>query len=331
MRVSRSFAIIFLSVILALAQFYSCPAFASGEGTFFDSSAGAVLTAKTSEQPAAPDSRPAAVAADRLKKMVIDSVAAQSGVISGEVKKLSALLAAGMPAIAGNDPAAETLYSRSFFKEMTRLYATVMPAVMDAVPVSLEVGAAEEFYADGFFMDTDNPPELVKKYNAALARLVGTGTMPGLKYRVCALSDDGLMAFAKGGQVIVLTAGFAALPAGELTAAIAHEMAHLERRHFLMYRVIDAVNKILLPGLGGDAKLTARALEFAKLRFQRQLEYEADSLALKLLRATGFQPDNLERLLARLIGNAGAQPPRLGDDHPTMEARLKAISRHLKK
>lgn len=280
---------------------------------------------------AAPPVSAPAKAADRLKKMVETAVAGQSALIVGETKKLDALFAASLPALESGDPAAETPYSKAFFKAVTSLYAAVIPAVTSAVPVALEAEAAEEFYADGFFMDTDNPAEINRKYNAALARLVGAGARQKLQYRVCALSDDGLMAFAKGGQVIVLTSGFVSIPPGEMTAAIAHELAHLEQRHFLMYRIVDYVNKILSPSFGGDPKKVSLALGFAKLRFQRQLEYEADSLALKYLKATGFQPDNLERLLARLVGAAGAHPPRLGDDHPTLEARLKAINRHLKK
>ena len=271
-----------------------------------------------------------AKAADRLKKMVETAVEGQSALIGGEAKKLGALFAASLPALESGDPAAETPYSKAFFKGITRLYAAVVPAVMEAVPAALEAEAAEEFYADGFFMESDNPPELNRKYNAALARLAGAGSRQKLQYRVCALSDDGLMAFAKGGQVIVLTAGFAALPAGEMTAAIAHELAHLEQRHFLMYRIVDFVNKKLAPSFGDDPKRAALALNFAKLRFQRQLEYEADSLALKYLRSTGFEPGNLERLLVKMLGAASENPPRLGDDHPTIEARLKAISRHMK-
>ncbi len=317
-------------IAAAAALILVLPSFSGGYAAGLKQSQASPSAFIASPSASAP-ARPAAdKAVDRLKNKVVELVAARLAQITGETKKLGALLAAGFPAIAGNDPAAETPYSRSFFKEITKLYSSIIPVVMDAVPVSLEVEAADEFYADGFFMDTDNPPALVNKYNAALAKLIGAGSKQKLKYRVCALSDDGLMAFAKGGQTIVLSAGFAALPAGEMTAAIAHELAHLECRHFLMYRIVDSVNKILVSRLGLDEKQAALALNFAKMRFYRQLEYEADSLTLKYLRVIGFQPDNLERLLVRLLG-ASSEKPRLGDDHPTIEARLKAIGRHLKR
>lgn len=264
-------------------------------------------------------------AGDQLKLAVHKAVHAQRAQILEQGPGLNRLL---RPAAATFQGQEETPAARLFLQRLNRIYARVIAPVSRRIPSKLEIQASDDFFS-GFFMEGDNDPVKVRQFTRLVKRLGGPERGQALEYRVGVLGGGGFDAFAKGGRYVVITDGFADIPPGETAAVLAHEMAHLAQRHFLMFRIITEVNAILQPALDGDPKLTARALQYGAMRFQRQLEYEADSLALSMLRRAGYSTDNLTRMLERVLSGTAGRPGRMGDDHPTLEARLAAIRRHL--
>ena len=141
------------------------------------------------------------------------------------------------------------------------------------------------------------------------------------------MHDSCLSAFAKGGDLIILGDGFAALPAAEQAAVLAHEGAHLSLRHFSRYRIARETARHVLEAAGEqDAGRLRRVSSLVQLWHQRQCEYEADALAVQVMARAGYDIQGLRNLLERLK-TAPERKPGLQDDHPTILARLKAISR----
>ena len=123
----------------------------------------------------------------------------------------------------------------------------------------------------------------------------------------------------------------------EVAFVLAHEMAHVIRRHainrLLKQKVVSAVT-LVSPARGALA-LWIRQVGFQWLEraYSRKEEFEADELGLLLMRAAGFDSAGAIRVLQRL-GKLDRSPDPLGlgpylSTHPPIEdrvVRLRALS-----
>jgi predicted Zn-dependent protease len=114
-------------------------------------------------------------------------------------------------------------------------------------------------------------------------------------------------AFALPGNMIIVTDELVRLPASddELAAVLAHELAHLERRHGLQSLLRQSFAVLLAAGITGDASaLTTFAaaipLSLLTAGYSRDLEREADAYALELLRARGIPPRAFATVVVKL-------------------------------
>jgi beta-barrel assembly-enhancing protease len=116
----------------------------------------------------------------------------------------------------------------------------------------------------------------------------------------------------------------------EIAFVLAHEIAHIVRRHALDRIVRDSVFSLLLRRATGGRAATAwlgqvsqRILSQA---YSREQELEADALALSLIRACGGDLLAGERLLDKLARATASQSPTLSGEyfatHPPLPERL---------
>lgn len=159
-----------------------------------------------------------------------------------------------------------------------------------------------------------------------LARAGGIETSPG---QIVVWNEPMPNAFALPGEIVVVTTGLLQImdERDELRAVIAHEVAHLRRRH-VVRSVMRRMGVGLLLGLvAGDQSALSGGLRtaggLANLANSREYELEADDDAVQLLGAVGTHPEALASALEKLKRAAGAKGlPDFFSTHPDPDARI---------
>jgi predicted Zn-dependent protease len=181
--------------------------------------------------------------------------------------------------------------------------------------------------------------------NAALTRyvnLVGKAVAanadrPELPFRFAVLATDTVNAWAAPGGYVFVTQGALSRmqDEAELAAVLAHEVAHVSRRHIVRELNIrgsegspEAGLAHLLGGVGDPTRVAFnQALDKAvKLLFdagmKQEDELEADRVGTLLLAATGYDATALRTYVARLGDARGETTRKLETTHPPLEKRL---------
>jgi beta-barrel assembly-enhancing protease len=158
------------------------------------------------------------------------------------------------------------------------------------------------------------------------------------RFEMIASAADQPTAFALPGGFIFVARSLVHLfnrDRDEVAFVLAHEMAHVIRRHsidrMLKQKVISAAS-LVSPGRGAMA-LWLRQVGFQWLEraYSRDEELEADELGLLLMRAAGFDPAGSIRALQRL-GELDRSPDLLGlgpylSTHPPFADRIDRLRR----
>ena len=120
----------------------------------------------------------------------------------------------------------------------------------------------------------------------------------------------------------------------ELASVLAHEIAHVTRRHIAQRLVamygLDAIAHLALgeePGLLGTIVSTI-VQQGAMLRYTRDMEREADDFGLHYLVSAGYDPRGFIDFLERLTGRPS--PPTFLLTHPSPEERIERIERQIR-
>jgi len=143
-------------------------------------------------------------------------------------------------------------------------------------------------------------------------------------------SPFGPNAFALPGEIIVLTDELVCFVGGdeELLGVVAHEMAHLERRHAVRTLLQSTGVFVLIAVVAGDVtSITSAAGTLPALLlesgYSRGFEREADLMASRWMLAEGYGVEPMIAFLNRIqekVPDAGA--PEFLSTHPTMEHRI---------
>jgi predicted Zn-dependent protease len=156
------------------------------------------------------------------------------------------------------------------------------------------------------------------------------------RFQTTAIESDRPTAFALPGGFIFIARSLVLLSdrnRDDLAFVLAHEMAHVIRRHaierLLQQKVVNAV-ALASPSRGALASwirtVGFRGLERA---YSRDEEFEADELGVLLMRAAGFDPAGAIRMLQRLGElDRGADPLGLNrylSTHPPIDERVKRL------
>ncbi|MCS6926723.1 MAG: M48 family metalloprotease [Candidatus Binatia bacterium] len=172
-------------------------------------------------------------------------------------------------------------------------------------------------------------------------RIVSSLEQPEFAYQFFVVREPNLNAFAVPGGYIYLHSGLLLRVSSddELASVLGHEIAHVHGRHafrqqqdtkLLSYAGLAAMALALInPVLAAGASSAATATQ---LRYQRQLEEEADYRGLQYMRQAGFDPGAMPRFLQKMWQedrlHANAIPPYFRS-HPLSQERLSYIERVL--
>jgi Zn-dependent protease with chaperone function len=149
-------------------------------------------------------------------------------------------------------------------------------------------------------------------------------------YQWYVAQDANINAFAvPGGYVVVNTGLIAAADTPEEVAGVlAHEVQHVEQRHTLKNIVHSLGMRALITLALGDVAgaLGNLAGQLGELKFSRDLESEADRLALDSLRRAQISPRGMVSFFDKLARQGGS-PPTLLSTHPASDDRRAALEK----
>ena len=174
--------------------------------------------------------------------------------------------------------------------------------------------------------------------------LVGTvmtqaSTRPDLKWEFIVLDTDGVNAFAAPGGIVHITRGALGLikSEAELAGVLAHEIAHITRKH-----TANAIRKNKGVKLASDATRGSNAYiaaladaaydNIVERGFDRGDENDADQEGIRIANKAGYKPAGLATFLAKLAErNAANTASRNGlfASHPETKERLDRIGRQI--
>jgi len=182
----------------------------------------------------------------------------------------------------------------------------------------------------------------VQRYVQRLGqRLVSHLDQPEFSYQFFVVQEPSLNAFSVPGGYIYLHSGLLLRVDSddELASVLGHEIAHVQGHHalrqqqdtkLLSYASLAAMAlAIINPAMAAGASSAAAVTQ---LRYQRQLEEEADYRGLQYMRQAGFDPRGMPRFLKKMWDedrlHADASPPYFRS-HPLSQERLSYIERVL--
>jgi beta-barrel assembly-enhancing protease len=168
-------------------------------------------------------------------------------------------------------------------------------------------------------------------------------------YHVAILDTDEINAFATSGGHIFVTRGIigAADTEDGLAGIIAHEVAHIQLKHGInaikSSRKTQAmlVTNTAIAGVAGgtDVKQLTDALNDSFMEFVQTLvsngysksqEFDADTKAVALMAAAGYNPAGLAKMLMSL-GHFQKPDSGFGKTHPSPEERIANAQKSIKK
>ena len=163
-------------------------------------------------------------------------------------------------------------------------------------------------------------PAAERLLNDVLAKIAPASDVPGEPYKVTLLNSPVVNAFALPSGNIYVTRGLLALAndTAEIAAVMAHEIGHitahhasqraeLERRSFLVGRVVSEV--LDKPDEG---KQIAARFQMSLASFSRQQELEADQIGIRVIARAGFDPYAASRFLDLLGRSTSLRASLLG-------------------
>ena len=161
----------------------------------------------------------------------------------------------------------------------------------------------------------------------------------GMKLKCTVLHDNTVNAFAiPGGNVYVYSGIIDFLQSDdELAAVIAHELAHVEKRHSLKnFRTSTALTALLQKALKNKKNKdawTAVLSSLALMKFSRTQEDEADDVGQYRLAAAGFNPYGQVQVWERFLKKYGDSKglEKFLSSHPSHTARIENAKKNLAK
>lgn len=168
---------------------------------------------------------------------------------------------------------------------------------------------------------------------------------PELKYRFAVIQSKEINAYAAPGGYIFITKPAIDLmqDESELAGALAHEIAHVTRKHIVKALKIKGSESSAQSGLTrflggvGDAGRVAlsqtinKAVEILfKKGLSQEDELDADKTGTIYLATTGYDPTALRRFLRRINAVKGKKLKVISSTHPPAMIRINALAKQLR-
>lgn len=174
-----------------------------------------------------------------------------------------------------------------------------------------------------------------------LGQRLGQAADAPFPIKVRAVRAPFVNAFALPGGTILVTGELIEQARGpdELAAVLAHEIAHVERRHAMQaaWRAMGAgllLDAVVGGGSGAGQQLIVLAGGFADHRFSRALEAEADDRAIEILRAEDISTQGMADFFGRLANRGDDQRLRQAAEwfqtHPDTAGRAEKARRAIR-
>lgn len=184
---------------------------------------------------------------------------------------------------------------------------------------------------------------LLAEYIASLTyKLAVNSELTDHRLEFILIDSTQLNAFAAPGGIIGVNAGLLLYTQneGQLASILAHELAHISQRHYA--RSVEQQRNNTIPNMagllaslvimataGGEAGQAALMTNQAigvdnQLRFSRSNEQEADSIGIRTLYNSGFDPNDMAGMFEQLMRNRGMSQrlPEFMLTHPLDESRV---------
>jgi predicted Zn-dependent protease len=244
--------------------------------------------------------------------------------------QLGQLVEAGMLAT-GQDPE-----SAAQARQAASSLSGALVPVDEETERSLGSGVAVQAYST---IGKRHPNEALQRYVNLVGRTVAANSdRPDLPYTFAVLENSTPNAFAgPGGYIFITTGSLSVMKSeAELAGVLAHEVAHVSRKHILRtYRRASMVGALQQSAAAMDANITqytslvdaASDTLFDKGLDQR-FEYEADLVGTEIAAVTGYDPRGLLVFLSKLnkISSAGGGWFKT---HPPMDERINRLNQFL--
>jgi len=212
-------------------------------------------------------------------------------------------------------------------------------AAVQSLPISVdqEIGnfAIEQMDLQGSPVEDEVVLAAIEKM---VSKLEEQAIIKGFEYHVQVIDADICNAFAlPGGQIVVYTGLIKSAKRPEQVAGvIAHEIAHVTKRHGLQ-RIgqslgITALVRGLFGDVGGLLSVARGLLEVSTInKYSREHEAEADEEGVRMLHAAGIDPLGLAEFFQVMKDSHGDLPAVASwiSTHPEHDARIDAIKKKL--
>ncbi len=225
--------------------------------------------------------------------------------------------------------------------ELAERAAYAVPPVTETDLGQETLGILDKTFLKPSGLDAGRRSELKKLFDRVVLRLDAADRLYRLELR--SSPRLGANAFALPGGIVILTDELVALAEHdeEIAAVLAHEVGHVRYRHSMRQVIQNSVVGLLVATLTGDV-LSATSMAAAlptmlvDSKFSREMEREADDVAVEYLRREGETADRFASIIARLekahAGTAGqdsgGERSRIADyfsTHPATEERIERL------
>jgi len=116
----------------------------------------------------------------------------------------------------------------------------------------------------------------------------------------------------------------------ELAALLAHEYSHIHLKHVTRNVFRNLSGYVLLSlffgdagGIGGFILRNAEGLR--TLKYNRELEHEADANGLNILKENNIDADGMARLFKELKAEGELEPAEILNSHPDLDSRIEFV------
>ena len=210
-----------------------------------------------------------------------------------------------------------------------------LPRLISRVPVKFEKHLGDEAAAAVLHQfKPARETNVTAQLEALVTRLTQSLPQNDFQFRVTVLADALPNAFALPGGNIFVNVGLLRLCTNsvEVAGVLAHEIAHVTRRHGLRTMITTigparAMKAVLGDNHGFLSTLAAGSDLLIGQSFSREFEREADEGGFDLMVAANFDPRGLEQGLRRLDSIGGGDDgPRALMSHPPTSERLERLA-----